>query len=125
MLVVDSSVLVDHLRGVAASTAFLVKSRKTGPVWVPALVAWELWRGATTRPREAAVRELLASLEPDAFTPAMAELAGDLYRSHRRGGKERPVFDLLIASHAIHRNVPLATVDVDYSFIEGLEVLRP
>jgi predicted nucleic acid-binding protein len=48
----------------------------------------------------------------------------DLHLRHVRKGRERPLIDLLIASHALHHGIPLATLDRDYDGIEGLDVLR-
>lgn len=62
-IVVDSSVLIDHLRGVARATEFLERERLRGPVQVPALAAWELWKGATNARRRAGVHDLLSSVD--------------------------------------------------------------
>jgi len=121
--VVDSSVLIDHLRGVAGATAFLEAARHRGPVHVPALAAWELWKGATNTRRRAGVNDLLSSVDVDPFGPAMAQIAGELHVRLSAGGKTPPAYDLLIASHAILRGLPIATRDRDYSAISGLEVI--
>ncbi|HLF16187.1 MAG TPA: PIN domain-containing protein [Candidatus Thermoplasmatota archaeon] len=125
MLVVDSSLLVEHLRGNARATRFLETQAKQGPLAVPALVLWELWKGASTPARMAAVENLLDAVQPDPFAPAMARLAGVLHQDHQRRGVERPAIDLLIASHAIHHDCPLATLDRDYRSIKGLQVVHP
>src|SRR3990170_4896838 len=103
-IVVDSSVLIDHLRGAGAATEFLGKERRKGPVLVPSLVAWELWKGAATPRQRSGVQELLTTLDSDPFGPAMAQLAGEL--------------------HVLFHGLPLATHDRDYRGIPGLEVLR-
>jgi predicted nucleic acid-binding protein len=123
MLVVDSSVLIEHLRGKRSATTFLRRHIGRGPVLVPALAAWELWKGAEKPREKEAVYSLLTALTPDPFTPAMSQLAGELHLDHRRRGVERPAFDLLIASHALHHDAPLATLDRDYSSIAGLDVI--
>lgn len=56
--------------------------------------------------------------------PPMARIAGELHVEHRERGIERPAFDLLIASHALYHDVPLATVDRDYESVKGLGVVR-
>ncbi len=123
MLVVDTGVLVEHLRGREAVTSFLERERKRGPVLVPALVAWELWKGAGSAREREGVASLLAALDPDAFLPAMARIAGDLHREHRREGRERPAWDLLIAAHALFRSCPLATLDRDFAPVPGLDLV--
>ena len=122
-MIVDSSVLVDHLRGDETATQALSKMLLRGRVRAPTLVAWGLWKGANTPQRRESVAQLLAALDPDPFMPAMAQLAGDLTILHDARGMRRPVVDVLIASHAIHHGVPLATRDRDYSWIEGLDVI--
>ncbi len=124
MIVADTSVLVEHLRGNEAVTDRLKQEAARGPVLVPALVAWELWKGASNATQRQAVDQLLAATRPDPFMPAMGHLAADLHQDHRRQGVQRPQWDLLIASHALHHDIPLATVDGDFSTIAGLEVLE-
>lgn len=123
-IVVDSSVLIDHLRGAATATEFLGRERRRGPVLVPSLVAWELWKGASTPRQRSGVQELLTALDADPFGPAMAQLAGELHVRLRGAGRTPPVFDLLIASHALFHGLPLATFDRDYGGIPGVEVVR-
>ncbi len=122
-VVVDSSVLIDHLRGAEAATQFLERERRRGPVHVPALAAWELWKGATNARRRAGVHDLLSSLDVDPFGPAMAELAGELHVRLAAAGRTPPTYDLLIASHALLRGLPLATRDRDYEGIPGLTIV--
>lgn len=121
-VVVDSSVLIDHLRGSPKATQFLEREVRTGRVLVPALAAWELWKGANTPRRRTGVSEILTMLEVEPFGPAMAQLAGELHRLLSESGRTPPAFDLLIAAHALHLGVPLATRNRDYSRISGLQV---
>jgi hypothetical protein len=122
-IVVDSSVLIDHLRGVERATEFLEHEWRRGAVHVPALAAWELWKGATNPRRKAGVHDLLSSIDVDPFGPAMAQLAGELHVRLRASGRMPPPYDLLIASHALLRGLPLATRDRDYSAVPGLQVV--
>lgn len=124
MLVVDSSVLIAHLRGDRAASRFLEENAARGPLLVPALAAWELWKGATSRARTERVEALLEATHADPLLPAMARLAGALHVQHREAGIERPTFDLLIASHALFHGAPLATLDRDYDSVRGLRVIR-
>lgn len=124
MLVADASVLIGHLRHDRKCTAVLRRHLGRGEVLVPSLVAFELWKGVRGPADRRAIEELLEVLRQDAFTPAIARLAGDLHQQMVRRGKERPRFDLLIAAHALHHDAPLATLDRDYHGIEGLDVLR-
>lgn len=120
----DTSVLVAHLRGDKRVTRFLEENASRGPLYVPALAAWELWKGATTPARAERVEALLEAVHVDPFLAAMAKVAGDLHVEHREKGIERPTYDLLIASHALFHGAPLATLDRDYDTVRGLTVIR-
>lgn len=122
-LVLDSSILIDHLRGNSAATEFLEVQGRQGALFVPSLVAWELWKGASTPRQRSGLVSLLSSLEVDPFTGALAELAGELHRRLESEGQRAPTYDLLIASHALLRGIPVATRDRDYHRIPGLTVL--
>lgn len=122
-LVLDSSVLIDHLRGNEETTSFLEAQGRHGVLYVPSLVAWELWKGASTPRQRSGLVDLLSNLEVDPFTAALAELAGELMRRLVGQGQRPPSFDLLIASHALLRDIPLATKDRDYRGIPGLRLL--
>ena len=54
----------------------------------------------------------------------MAQVAAELHLAHRREGRDRPVIDLFIASHAIYHRAPLATLDRDFDGIASLDVIR-
>lgn len=123
MIVVDTSLLVEHLRGTVNVATFLEREARRQEVLVPALVEWEFWKGAETGRERSAVAELLGSLTTDPLSASIARIAGDLYQTHRRAGTERPVWDVLIASHALFHDAPLATLDRDYARIEGLDVI--
>lgn len=124
MLVLDSSVLIAHLRGRTRTTRFLRQHGSHDTLVAPALAAWELWKGATTPARAESVHALLEAVQTDPFVPAMAHLAGRLHVHHRAAGMERPAYDLLIASHALYHHAPLATLDRDYDGIDGLDIVR-
>ena len=69
------------------------------------------------------MNDLLSSVDVDPFGPAMAQIAGELYVRLSAAGTTPPAYDLLIASHAILRGLPIASRDRDYSAISGLEVV--
>lgn len=124
MIIADASVIIGHFRGDRACTTVLRRHLARGEVLVPTLVAFELWKGVRSPLDRQSVQELLDAMRQDPFVPAMAQLAGEVQRQQRRAGKERPIIDLLIASHALHHGAPLATLDRDYRGIEDLDVLK-
>lgn len=123
LIVADTSLLVAHLRGLAPARSIL-RSRGDEIV-IPTLVAWELWKGADRAKDQAAVEALVEEFPLDPFVGGMARIAGALQIEQRREGRERQVFDLLIASHALYHGGAVATYDRDYEAIRGLQVVKP
>lgn len=123
MIVIDTSLVIGHLRGKARARALLREHAEDAVV--PTLVAWELWKGAASPRDQAAVEAFLDEVPLDPFVGGMARIAGLLQIDQRKAGAERPVFDLLIASHALYHGGKVATLDRDYDGIHGIEVLRP
>lgn len=125
MIVLDTSVVIAHLRGDAGATELLETHAVADELILPALAYWELLRGAAPPFERAKVDALVEGMTIDALAPAMARLAADLYLDLRRAGREPPAYDLLIASHALFHNAPLATLDRDYGAVPGVRVVRP
>lgn len=123
MIIADTSLLIAHLRGLAPARNLL--RTRADEIHVPTLVAWELWKGATTARDQAGVEALVTEFPLDPFVGGMARIAGQLQIEQRKAGRERPVFDLLIASHALYHGAGIATLDRDYDAIQGVNVLRP
>ncbi len=124
LLVVDSSVLIEHLRGDREVTRFLEERLRDGVVLAPAIVAWELWKGARTRAQQRSVQQLLAAIEVGPFMPAMAATAAETHVDMQKAGNKPPAFDVLIASWALYHDAPLATLDRDYQAIPGLRLVH-
>lgn len=125
MLVCDTSVLVGYLRGDEDARRMLHQHETEGPLMVPTLVVWELWKGAHTRHRRASLDHMFGSLQPLPLTAAVARIAGDIHRTLRRDGANKPAIDLLIAAHAIEHDAPLASLDRDFDGIPGLDLHLP
>lgn len=124
MLVVDTSVLIAHLRGSRAATEILEGRAGHEEIVVPSLVVWELLKGADNdRAREIADR-LIADLSVDPLTSGIARLAADLHIDHERRGVQRPAWDLLVAAHALFHGAALATADKGFERVEGLTIVR-
>lgn len=121
MIVADSSLLIAHLRDKKGATRFL---QTQDEVIAPALVAWELWKGAQSTAAHAGVRDALSRCKVEPFSASLAESAGLLHRELDKVGKRRPAIDLLISAHALHHGCALATLDRDYDGIPGLQVVR-
>lgn len=125
MIVVDTAALIDSLTGPRRSAARMRAFIEAGErLTLPTLVLYEWWRGPR-QPQELAAQEALFPPESAlSFEVEQAEVAARLYREVRRA-RARSI-DLAIAAHAISRDAPLWTLNLDdYADIPDLVLVGP
>ncbi|HEY8453544.1 MAG TPA: type II toxin-antitoxin system VapC family toxin [Natronosporangium sp.] len=111
MILVDTDVLIAHLRGVEPAHAWLRKARTAGPLAVSVVSIAELTGGMRSAERRE-VWSLLGSLRPEPVTELVARRAGELMRQYRRSHSGIGLADYLIAATAQLRGQRLATLNV-------------
>ena len=112
MIVVDTNVLVDVLRGVPAAVAVLERYADDIVV-VPSMVRFEILAGA--RPSEMNV--ILGLLEACVDGPvdiAVADTAAQLSRRYRRSHSGIDAIDYVVAATAVLLEAPLLTRNVKH-----------
>ncbi len=97
---VDTSVLIDVLRGEAAAAAVLRDARAEGPLHASEVTRLEVLAGMRV-PEEAATRALLAILIWHSLDEKVADIAGDLGRRWLPGNRGIDSADLAIAATAV------------------------
>jgi len=123
-VLLDTTVAVAHLRGVAAVSQRLAQAQT---LFLPAVALGELhfglWRSARrTENREQLERWLQATvLLPTAA--ATAERYGELKQELALAGRPIPENDAWIAAVALEHGLPLATRDEHFHHVPGLTVL--
>jgi predicted nucleic acid-binding protein len=121
MILVDSDVLIAHLRGVAVARDWLVGVRNDGPLAISAVSIVELIGGMRTVERREVWR-LLASFRVEPATEMVARRAGDMMRRYRRSHNRIGLGDYLIAATADVQGLELATLNVrHFPMFEGLQ----
>ena len=96
-------------------------------VFVPAVVAFELWYGVAKSARAAANAQLLTTflagpLELLAFDDEDAKIAGVVRASLETAGKPIGAYDLLIAGQALRYKLTLVTANSrEFGRVKGLE----
>lgn len=120
----DTSVLIDHLRGVTAATA-LIKSVKEGRIigYISALTEAELFAGkdSESEQKAALLENLLALFESIAVNPEIARRAGMLRLKH---GVE--LADAVIGATALNLRCKLYTKNVkDFAKMKEISVQEP
>lgn len=111
---VDTSVLIDHLRGRPKATALLVDAVRAGDeLWSVTVVRTEILAGMR-KGEEDATHALLDALHWQDVTPALADHAGQLARRYLRSHPGVDTVDYLIAAAAEQLDAQLETLNVKH-----------
>jgi predicted nucleic acid-binding protein len=114
VILVDSDVLIAHLRGAEAARDWLLDARRrTGPLAVSVVSLAEIAGGMRSGERHEVVR-LLGSLQPVPVGQVVAWRAGELRRTYRRSQAAIGTADHLIAASAEVHGYELATLSVKH-----------
>lgn len=121
MILVDSDVLIAHLRGRLEARDWLERVRSVGPIATSVVSVAEITGGmGSGELRE--VWRLLASLHTEPVTPRVAHKAGELMRSFRRSHASISLGDYLVAATAEVEGLELATLNIrHFPMFEDLE----
>jgi predicted nucleic acid-binding protein len=111
VILVDTDILIAHLRGAAHAYEWLKQARLTGPLVASALTVTELTGGMRSSERRQ-VWLLLASLGVEPVTELIARRSGELMRRYRRSHPGIGLADYVIAATADVRGLTLATLNV-------------
>lgn len=107
-LLLDSTVVIDALRGRPAADRLRVARRQGDEPWVCAITIEEIWRGALEG-EEPAVRRLFRGLRCAPLGAAEGQQAGRWRRAAARRGITLHQADCLIAAAALGIGATLAT----------------
>jgi hypothetical protein len=124
MILVDSSVWIDFLRGNTATATRLAKAAENERLAVSGYILHEVLRGCRTQAqfdryqREMQLWERVAEAEADFVRSAQ------LYAKLRWSGVTVPASDCLIAATALRLNWPLFTEDADFTHIPNLRLYQ-
>lgn len=122
MKLVDTSVLVDVLRGVPVAREWLRDERtESGRLATSVLTVTEI-TGHMRSAERSAVARLLGSMDILGIDELTAHRAGEFVRSYRRSHQGIGIVDYLIAATADLHRLPLATLNVrHFPMFEDLE----
>lgn len=108
LIVADTSILIDTLRGEPAARRVIVSDRDAQDQIAASVVTKVELLAGMRSPEKSATRQLMASLTWVAVNEEIAEAAGDLARTYQGIG----VVDYLIAATAEHLGAQLWTLNV-------------
>lgn len=121
MILVDSDVLIAHLRGSEDAQGWLLDARrKTGQLATSVVTVTEITGGMRTTERREVTR-LLSSLRLEPVGDRIALRAGEFMRQFHRSHSGIGLGDYLVAATAKVRGLELATLNIrHYPMFEGL-----
>jgi predicted nucleic acid-binding protein len=118
MLLIDTSVWIDHFQGKSSvARKKLIESLDTGSVGFCGPIVTELLRGCRDTSEKSKLAALIRTVGVLPYFESLWNLAGDMGFSLRRLGKTVGSIDLLIAAYAQHYQVSLLTKDHDFLII--------
>ena len=120
VILVDSDILIAHLRGLEAARDWLLNARSEGPLAISVVSIAELVGGMRSAERREAWR-LLASFRAEPATEIIARQAGEFRRQYRRSHSGIGLGDYLIAATAEVKGYRLRTLNVKhFPMFQGL-----
>lgn len=111
MILVDSDVLIAHLRGIGAARDWLLNARKHAPLVISVVSIAEIVGGMRSAERREVWR-LLGLFRVEPATEIVARRAGELMRQYRRSHSGIGLGDYLVAATADAKGLQLATLNV-------------
>ena len=111
-ILVDSDVLIEHLRGKAEAREWLVRARQTsGPLAISVVSPTEI-AGGMRSPEKREVMRLLGSMQRFEVTEQVAWRASALMQQYHRSHSGIGLGDYLIAATALTEGLEPATLNV-------------
>ncbi|MEZ0384947.1 type II toxin-antitoxin system VapC family toxin [Mycobacterium sp. pW045] len=121
MILVDSDVLIAHLRGHPTARDWLIRSRHDGPMAISVVTVAEVVGGMRSAERQAVWR-LLSAFRIESATELVGRRAGELMRRYRRSHGGIGLGDYLIAATADVNGLQLVTLNTrHFPMFPGLE----
>ncbi|HMR95239.1 MAG TPA: type II toxin-antitoxin system VapC family toxin [Microthrixaceae bacterium] len=113
MILVDSDILIAHLRGVPDARSWLREARLRSPLGISVVTVAELTGGMRSAERRE-VWALLNVMRAEPVTELVARRAGELWRRFRRSHTGIGIADYLVAATALELGAELATLNVEH-----------
>lgn len=124
MIIADSDVLIDALRGRAEMVLRIDAALASGSLATTSIRVFELRSGARSRRSAEKIETLLAALPVLPLDAAAADRAAETRRALEARGDPMGMADYLIAGICLSRAVPLLTRNrAHFERVEGLELL--
>jgi tRNA(fMet)-specific endonuclease VapC len=124
-MVIDTGIFIEHLRAKDKTATTLFKLAEEPELFISAVSLYELYMGATTKEKQADVKNITEDLSILPFTDTVAEKTGEIYHQLRKTNQIIEFRDIFIAATCLTFSLPIATLNKKhFRRIEGLKILR-
>ncbi len=125
MIVADSDVLIDALRGKEPWLSHVATELRAGRLTTTSISAFELLSGAKKKAEQVKVQRLLEAMPITPLDEAAARKAAEIRLQLERVGRGISMADYLIAGICLQQNAVLLTRNIGhFSRIEGLSITQ-
>lgn len=122
-MVVDTSIVIEHLRIKNKSESTLFQLSKKSELYISSISVYELHMGALTPDREVDIEFTTADILHLPFTDSVAKVAANIYRQLRSKNKMIEFRDIFIAATCIVNELPIVTLNKKhFERIDGLQI---
>lgn len=124
-ILVDTSVIIDHLRKIEKDRSVLYGLMKKYDVCISVVTEFELFAGARNEQKKRDVQTIIDLCYIFPFSSETARESAKIYDKLRNTNQIIEIRDIFIASTAIVQNVPISTLNIDhFKRIEHLNLLE-
>lgn len=123
-VLIDTSVIIDHLRKRDKQKSMLFTIADRFDLFVSSITVFELYAGATDERKKKDVETIISSAEVIPFSTDIAKEAGELYLLLKKENQMLEIKDIFIAATAVIGNLPIVTLNRDhFERVKKIELL--
>ena len=110
-VLVDTSIIIDHLRKKIKSQSILYGLVKSYTLYLSTISLFELYAGANTARKMSDIENILVAFDTLLFSDSIARKSAEIYLSLKKENKLMEIRDLFIAATAIVYEMPIITLN--------------
>lgn len=125
-LLIDTSILIDHLRKQVRSNSILYNIADQYELYVSTIIEFELYMGAINEEKHQDIRTVLSWCTSLPLTSQIAQRAGMIHRELKQNNQLIEIRDMLISATALTHNLPVMTLNAKhFERVSGLRLVTP
>ncbi len=124
-VLLDSSIIIDHLRKKDKSKSILYRITNKFELFISSITVFELYAGAIDELKQKDIEIILNYINVIPFDLETAKKSGAIYIYLKKKNKVIEIRDIFIATTSILNNLPLITLNVShFEKIDEINILK-